>query len=130
MQEASHSISMTNNYHVNDDNSVPAKSYKHKEILMMNGAYQLSSRDGQWECNFDEGGGVKRDWRGPRPICVRFCEKRVTSRGIINFPASISTPESFLDTKAKCPLDVRMQCGSGSAAVWSSNLPFFRHRRT
>lgn len=52
------------------------------------------------------------------------------SRGIINFPASISTPESFLDTKAKCPLDVRMQYDSGSAAIWSNNLPFFRHRRT
>lgn len=60
----------------------------------------------------------------------RHCtfKKRATSEAIINLSASISTPETFLNTKAKCPLDGRRQCSSGSAVIWSKKNAVFRHR--
>lgn len=58
----------------------------------------------------------------------RSFKKRATSQAIINLSASISTPETFLNTKAKCPLDGRRQCSSWSAGIWSKKIAVFRHR--
>lgn len=60
------------------------------------------------------GGGVAADWRASWPMRALYSGKKRGwggSRGrdvyaIINLSASISTPETFLNTKAKCPLDV------------------------
>lgn len=41
-----HSVRMTNNYHMNNDNFLLANS--HKKNVMMKRAYQLSAQTGQW----------------------------------------------------------------------------------
>lgn len=61
-------------------------------------------------CGRGEGGGVSADWRSSWPMSELYSGGG-RNRGrdvyaIINLSASISTAETFLNTKAKCPLDV------------------------
>ena len=61
------------------------------------------------------------DQSGPRNV-----EKGETSEKITNLSASISTPETLVHTKAKCPL--MFGCTAAPVCGYNSNKCRFRHR--
>lgn len=126
---SAHAAGMINTRYINYDSFLLANSHKNKSSWWRGGFI-----------NFQPALTNESAWKGRGAECMLIggllgqcahcaSEKKSDVYAIINLSASISTPETFLNTKAKCPLDVSEAVSLlVGGYLEQKTVHFFRHR--